>query len=124
MSSSCVVHVHTHLFVVCLHVCCCLFVVQACSHSDLTLRAFAADALTLLIRGALEHETSEVNPLELSHLNLLEIVVLWWCPIQEKQLQILSPLRKLTAMQHVDVRLKQQDCVSQVWACVHSIKPT
>ncbi|CAI8012315.1 Protein MON2 homolog, partial [Geodia barretti] len=65
--------------------------IEVCSSSEATLRGFAADSLSSLIRSAL--------PLAKN---------------QEMYIQLLSPLLSLQSVLHVDVRQRQLDCVSNV----------
>jgi hypothetical protein len=65
--------------------------IEVCSSSEATLRGFAADSLSSLIRSAL--------PLAKN---------------KEVYIQLLSPLLSLQSVLHVDVRQRQLDCVSNV----------
>ena len=90
------------------------FLPQVCSHSDQGVRAFGADALTSLIRTALEQKYEEVRESELKPCKTAVRLSFPSAVSQDLQPLLLSPLEAMTAVQHTDVRQKQLECVSHV----------
>ena len=91
---------------------------QVCSVGSPSLRAFAAEALTLLIRTSLENYSEEVcstdNP-SISVPSQFSISILpIYFPFQKIQLMLLRPLESMTRVPHSDVRQKQMDCITHV----------
>ena len=94
---------------------------QACSTGSPSLRGFAAEALTLLIRISLEAYSEEVSCMQVvSPFPFYNIHSHF--PFQKVQLMLLRPLESMTRVPHSDVRQKQMDCITHVnWMMVCGI---
>ena len=91
--------------------------IQACFVGASSLRVFAAEALTLLIRTSLESHSEEV-PRDNYILNFGSKLYIYdfrsHSTFQSVQLMLLRPLESMTRVPHPDVRQKQMDCITHV----------